>query len=152
MFSGSRFWVRIQGARFLLGINTTEKKGEVQVGQRKKPNCVADLTRLANLAGNLWSQFCLSECLDHQDGSPLYHQLAESLPAGFPRKGMTTGREALCNRGQPWKRWNLESVCWPHSPTARQQAPPWRSSWVVHLCICHSLCYQSRRLSVGWIH
>lgn len=55
---------------FLLGINTTERKEEVQMRPRKKPDCAAVLTRLANLAGNLWSQFCLSECLAYQDGGP----------------------------------------------------------------------------------
>lgn len=93
--------------------------------------------------------------LDHQDGSPLYHQLAESLSTGFPRNYMTSGRTDLCNWQEPWKSQNLEAVCWSCSLTARQQILPWKSSWAVHLRVCHGLCYFSlwvRRLLVGWTH
>ena len=105
--------------------------------------------------GRFWCTFCLSECLDHQHGSPLYHQLAESPSAGFPRKDMTSCRKDLCNWGKPWKSQNLGAVCWSCSLTARQQILPWKSSWAVHLRVCHGLCCFSiwvRSLSVGWTH
>lgn len=113
--SRSRFWHRVWGARYLLGINTWESKG----ADAGWPGEAIELQRRPNKRSQeLWADSCPWECPHTRPDACASTSLSHSPDAGSPR------------REWPWARW-----LWGDKARLKQLAA---EDYFVDHCIVHS--------------
>lgn len=118
--SRSRFWRRVWGARYLLGINTWESKG----ADAGWPGEAIELQRRPNKRSQeLWADSCPWECPHTRPDACASTPLSHSPDAGSPRREWPWARW-LWETRHAWSSWQLKTILLTTvSSTAGHQNP-----------------------------